>query len=81
MNTDIELVEGGKDMEVDDNNKFEYVQKKAYYKLYLSIKKQVDAFLKGFYDIIPKELIQIFDSKELELLISGLPTIDSKKNY
>ena len=28
---------------------------------------------------MPKELVQIFDNRELELLISGLPNIDSKK--
>mmetsp|Transcript_28394 Transcript_28394/g.27340 ORF Transcript_28394/g.27340 Transcript_28394/m.27340 type:complete len:119 (+) Transcript_28394:220-576(+) len=32
--------------------------------------------MEGFFQVIPKNLIQIFDSKELELLISGLPTID-----
>ena len=34
------------------------------------------AFLSGFYEVIPKELIGIFDEQELELLISGLPTVD-----
>lgn len=36
----------------------------------------MDAFLEGFYDIIPKSLISIFNEQELELLISGLPDID-----
>ncbi|KAL3226530.1 hypothetical protein MRX96_004418 [Rhipicephalus microplus] len=30
----------------------------------------------GFYEIIPKRLIGIFNEQELELLISGLPSID-----
>lgn len=34
------------------------------------------AFLDGFYDIIPKRLISIFNEQELELLISGLPNVD-----
>lgn len=34
------------------------------------------AFLEGFYDIIPKRLISIFNEQELELLISGLPNVD-----
>jgi E3 ubiquitin-protein ligase HUWE1 len=33
----------------------------------------MDAFLAGFYEIIPRELVSIFTYKELELLISGLP--------
>jgi len=33
--------------------------------------------LKGFYEIIPQDLISIFTAQELELLICGLPDIDS----
>lgn len=32
--------------------------------------------MEGFYDIIPKRLISIFNEQELELLISGLPNVD-----
>src|ERR1700760_4239147 len=32
--------------------------------------------LPGFHDIVPAELISIFNEQELELLISGLPEID-----
>ena len=45
QNEEIEIIEGGKDIEVTDTNKFDYVQKMAYMKLYNSIKKQVDSFL------------------------------------
>jgi hypothetical protein len=31
----------------------------------------MDAFLEGFYDVIPRDAIQIFNYKELELMISG----------
>ena len=41
-----------------------------------AIRKQIDSFLEGFYDIIPKKLIGIFNEQEMELLIAGLPTID-----
>ena len=34
------------------------------------------AHLLGFHEIIPAELISIFNEQELELLISGLPDID-----
>ncbi len=65
-------------LEVTDDNKADYVQRMAFRKLYGAIKKQIDAFLQGFYDVVPKDLIQLFDNRELELLISGLPSIDSK---
>jgi len=41
-----------------------------------SIRRQLDAFLEGFYELIPKQLIAMFNEQELELLISGLPNID-----
>lgn len=34
------------------------------------------AFLEGFWQLIPRDLISIFNDHELELLISGLPDID-----
>ncbi len=41
-----------------------------------SIRQQLNKFLEGFNDLIPTKLISIFNEQELELLISGLPTID-----
>ncbi|KAL3120549.1 hypothetical protein niasHT_007841 [Heterodera trifolii] len=38
--------------------------------------QQLNAFLDGFYEVIPKKLISIFNEQELELLVSGLPDID-----
>lgn len=37
---------------------------------------RLQSFLEGFYEIIPKKLISIFNEQELELLISGLPNVD-----
>ena len=64
---------GGRDIPVTSANKEYYVERKAYYHLYKSVQQQLDAFLDGFYEIIPQELVAIFSYKELELLISGLP--------
>lgn len=62
-------------------NKYNYVESKAYHQLYKSVQKQIDAFLEGFYEIIPRDLISIFTYKELELLISGMPDFKSKYYY
>lgn len=67
----IDLVPGGRDIPVTQENKIEYVKLITEQKLTRSIQDQIDAFLKGFYEIVPKELIQIFSDAELELLISG----------
>ncbi|KAJ3032901.1 hypothetical protein HDV00_006990 [Rhizophlyctis rosea] len=72
----IDLKENGRNIAVTDQNKHEYVKLIVEHKLVTAIKEQIEAFLKGFYDIIPKELIKIFNEQELELLISGLPDID-----
>lgn len=44
--------------------------------LFFLLTIRLNAFLEGFYDIIPKRLISIFNEQELELLISGLPNVD-----
>ncbi|KAH8107868.1 hypothetical protein BXZ70DRAFT_1014411, partial [Cristinia sonorae] len=72
----VELKEGGATIPVTEENKREFVQLSAQYRLYSSIKEQIESLLTGFYEIIPKDLITIFDEKELELLISGTPDID-----
>jgi len=72
----IDLTPNGRDIAVTQENKLEYVKLIAEQKLTKAIQDQIDAFLGGFYEIVPKELIQLFSDSELELLISGLPDID-----
>jgi hypothetical protein len=36
------------------------------------------AFILGIEEIIPRELINILNENELGLILSGLPTVDSK---
>ncbi|EDO18901.1 hypothetical protein Kpol_1023p70 [Vanderwaltozyma polyspora DSM 70294] len=72
----IDLIKDGRNIAVTEENKQEYVQKIVEYKLQTSVNEQMENFLQGFYALIPKDLISIFDEQELELLISGLPDID-----
>ena len=72
----IDLIENGRNINVTEYNKFDYAQKLCYSKLYEKIKPQIDSLLKGLYSIIPEELISIFNHREIELVISGLPNID-----
>ena len=73
---EIELKENGSNIAVTDDNKVEFVEKFAFHKMYNDVKPQIDAFLGGFHDVIGKDLIRIFNAKELELIISGLPNFD-----
>lgn len=72
----VDLCENGRNIPVTDDNKHEYVRLVVEHKLLASVKDQMAEFLQGFHDIIPAELIAIFNEQELELLISGLPDID-----
>jgi len=71
-----DLIPNGRNITVSEENKLEYVHLVCQLKMSGSIRQQLNAFLEGFYDIIPKRLISIFNEQELELLISGLPNID-----
>jgi len=71
-----DLKPNGRNIPVTEENKKEYVKLVCQMKMTGAIRQQLNAFMEGFYDIIPKRLISIFSEQELELLISGLPTID-----
>lgn len=75
--TDYELIPGGRNIKVTEDNKHQYVDLVAEHRLTTAIRPQINAFLKGFTELIP-DLVSIFNDKELELLISGLPDIDCK---
>ncbi|KAF9976767.1 hypothetical protein BGZ73_007902 [Actinomortierella ambigua] len=72
----VDLKPNGRNIPVTEENKHEYVKLITEQKLTLAIKDQIHSFLQGFHEIIPAQLISIFNEQELELLISGLPDID-----
>ncbi|XP_006474874.1 E3 ubiquitin-protein ligase UPL1 isoform X2 [Citrus sinensis] len=74
--TDYELKPGGRNIRVTEETKHEYVDLVADHILTNAIRPQITSFLEGFGELVPRELISIFNDKELELLISGLPEID-----
>ncbi|KAI7489238.1 putative E3 ubiquitin-protein ligase, partial [Hortaea werneckii] len=72
----VDLIPDGRNIPVTEENKQQYVQLVVEHRLITSVQQQLDKFLEGFHDIIPQELVSIFNEQELELLISGLPEID-----
>lgn len=72
----IDLVPNGRNISVTEENKQEYVKQVVQYRLQTSVQEQMTNFISGFHEIIPKDLVAIFDEQELELLILGLPDID-----
>lgn len=71
-----ELKDKGKDLQVTDDNKKEYVKLYVNYRFKMGIEQQFQQLQKGFLEIIPQDLLAAFDEKELELIISGLGKID-----
>lgn len=50
---------------VNDDNKKDYVEKMSLYYLYKEVKDEMKAFLKGFHQVIPLNIISVFDFEEL----------------
>jgi len=71
-----DLLPNGRNIPVTEDRKHEYVRLVCQEKMTGAIRKQLKSFLEGFYEIIPKRLISIFNEQETELLLSGLPNID-----
>ncbi|KAA8911552.1 DNA binding protein [Sphaerosporella brunnea] len=72
----IDLIPDGRNIPVTNENKHDYVRRMVDHRLLHSVSEQINHFLIGFHDIVPADLISIFNEQELELLISGMPEID-----
>ena len=72
----VELKPGGGDVPVTEDNKKEYVNCVVEYRISKRVKEQFDAFMSGFSELIAQDLINVFDERELELLIGGMSEID-----
>ncbi|KAJ7366908.1 hypothetical protein DFH08DRAFT_1072314 [Mycena albidolilacea] len=72
----IELKPAGGDVPVTEENKKEYVDAVVAYRISRRVKAQFDAFMEGLLELVPSELINVFDERELELLIGGMSEID-----
>jgi E3 ubiquitin-protein ligase HUWE1 len=59
VNRIVPLKDDGDRLPVTQENKREFVQLSAQYRLYSSIKDQIESLSGGFYEIIPKDLIAI----------------------
>ena len=72
----IDLKPDGRNIEVTDENKKEYVELFTQWKICDRVHDQLQAFMDGFNELIPEELVTVFDERELELLIGGIAEID-----
>uniref|UniRef100_A0A1A7YYH0 E3 ubiquitin-protein ligase n=2 Tax=Iconisemion striatum TaxID=60296 RepID=A0A1A7YYH0_9TELE len=71
-----DLKPGGSEIVVTNANKKEYIHLVIQWRFVNRIQKQMTAFKEGFFELIPQDLIKIFDENELELLMCGLGNVD-----
>ncbi|PNH38802.1 hypothetical protein VD0004_g8043 [Verticillium dahliae] len=71
-----DLKPDGRNIDVDNDNKKEYVDLMVKWRIEKRIAEQFQAFQTGFHELIPQDLINVFDERELELLIGGIAEID-----
>lgn len=69
-----DLIPNGSNTRVTEENKIRYLDALAQFRLSNSVKEQVDSFLNGLNDLIPDNLLSIFDENEIELLVCGAAT-------
>lgn len=72
----VDLKPNGRNIEVTDENKKEYVDLYAQWRIVDRVQEQFKAFMDGFNELIPEDLVTVFDERELELLIGGIAEID-----
>lgn len=72
----VDLKPGGQDIEVTNENKKEYVELITEWRIQKRVEEQFNAFVAGFHELIPADLVNVFDERELELLIGGIADID-----
>lgn len=72
----VELCPNGANTKVTDQNKRDYVDAVARHRMTNAIQPQIHAFLDGFWNVVPRISISLFNDHELELMISGLPDVD-----
>uniref|UniRef100_A0A1I7VXV9 E3 ubiquitin-protein ligase n=1 Tax=Loa loa TaxID=7209 RepID=A0A1I7VXV9_LOALO len=74
----VELRNGGAEEKVTDANKDEYIDLIIKWRFVSRVEEQMKALMRGVHELIPPNLLSIFDPNELELLVCGLQKIDVK---
>lgn len=70
------LIPNGQSTLVTNDNKTDYVDLLVRWRIVNRVEEQMQSFLAGLFDIIPRSLLMIFDDREMELLIGGIAEID-----
>ena len=73
---DYELIPGGQNIYLNDNNKYTFIDKFIYAKIIKPYEEQIQYCQKGLKSIFKESIEGIFDVEEIRFLMSGLDYID-----
>ncbi|KAL1449792.1 hypothetical protein WDU94_002266, partial [Cyamophila willieti] len=72
----IELVPGGRDMEVTASNVYDYVRKYAETRMFKSQVKAIEAIRAGIFDVVPASCLENLTPEDFRLLLNGVGDIN-----
>ncbi|GLD95448.1 hypothetical protein PINS_up004093 [Pythium insidiosum] len=72
----VDLKENGRNIPVTDHNKLDYISLRLRYLMLDAFAEQLQHFMAGVFEVIPQEIILVFDCQELEFVLCGVPSID-----
>ncbi|CEP08172.1 hypothetical protein [Parasitella parasitica] len=67
----VELIPGGSNIPVTNQNRIQYIYSIANYRLNIQIAKQCRAFFKGLSTIIDNKWLRMFNQQELQIVLGG----------
>ncbi|KAH9122984.1 hypothetical protein LEN26_001523 [Aphanomyces euteiches] len=73
---EVDLKPNGRNILVTDENKAEYLQLTLRYLMLDRCAAQLQHLLVGLFEVVPQEMLMVFDYQELELVMCGVPDID-----
>lgn len=71
-----ELKQGGKNIQVNEKNKTQYLERIIKWRLERGVQEQTESLVRGFYEVVDSRFLSVFDARELELVIAGTAEID-----
>eukprot|EP00041_Stephanoeca_diplocostata_P025622 m.675037 g.675037 ORF g.675037 m.675037 type:complete len:655 (-) comp22785_c0_seq1:427-2391(-) len=74
--SEVDLIENGSEIDVTDENKGKFVSLATEHRLTRGTSEQMEAFKRGFSEIIPLQAMNCFDEREFDMLLIGVAEFD-----
>lgn len=73
-----DLIENGRNIDVTNENKQQYIDLIVQWRAVTRVQHQMAAVKKGLFEIIPRNILAVFNDHEIEFLFCGVSEIDVK---